>query len=170
MSDTDEAKTDRTAYEEAEERFDAQPAAVAAETEGVLDEEPAFAGDGGPDSEKAAPESAAPAATAATALPHLDADDGKGAGEAGYRRAAKVYDWLGFIGGVFAVALGITMLAMGTPEAIRFGADFYTEAFAAMTQIAFILKVGFFGVLAAMGLGLMGTFGPRLMAKDRADR
>lgn len=170
MSDTDEVKTDQTAYEEAEERFDAQPAAVAAETEGVLDEEPAFTGDGGPEPEKAVPGSVAAAAPAATALPHPAADNGKGAGEAGYRRAAKVYDWLGFIGGVFAVALGITMLAMGTPEAIRFGADFHTEAFAAMTQIAFILKVGLFGVLVAMGLGLMGTFGPRLMAKDRADR
>ena len=89
----------------------------------------------------------------------------------GHRRARKVYDWLGFFGGVFALALGIVMLTQGTPDAsIVFRGDFYTEAYLAMASIAFILKIGFFGLLFSVGLGLMGFFGPRLMRDDRPYR
>ena len=89
----------------------------------------------------------------------------------GHRRARKVYDWLGFFGGVFALALGIVMLTQGTPDAsIVFRGDFYTEAYLAMASIAFILKIGFFGLLFSVGLGLMGFFGPRLMRDDHSRR
>lgn len=89
----------------------------------------------------------------------------------GHRRARKVYDWLGFFGGVFALALGIVMLTQGTADAsIVFRGDFYTEAYLAMASIAFILKIGFFGLLFSVGLGLMGFFGPRLMRDDRPYR
>ncbi|NLQ13608.1 hypothetical protein HGI81_07090 [Olsenella sp. KGMB02461] len=115
---------------------------------------------GAPRPEAPAPASEAEQARIDRELSHL-----------GHRRARKVYDWLGFFGGVFALALGIVMLTQGTPDAsIVFRGDFYTEAYLAMASIAFILKIGFFGLLFSVGLGLMGFFGPRLMRDDRPRR
>lgn len=205
-------------YKESEQQFENVPESVAARTEGVMDTNPAFAGDpdsapengddlAGDDDDDPAPAPVpeppeppiAPEPPAAnevfteteaeviearagapvggtTARPAPDAAAAQEVDPAvrrelddlGRRRAHKVYDWLGFIGGVFALALGITMLTVGLPATgIEFGANFYTFTYVAIAQTALLIKLGFFGVLVAMGLGLMGTFGPRLLKDDR---
>lgn len=232
-------------YKESEQQFENVPESVAARTEGVMDTNPAFAGDpnsapengeepaGDEDDDPApapgpeppatppappatkgaegpkapgapeppiAPEPEPPAVDEAFVQAQaeiIEAQAGSPAGASpsvapvpgvataeettpavrreldrlGQRRAHKVYDWLGFIGGVFALALGITMLTVGLPSAdVEFGANFYTFTYVAIAQTALLIKLGFFGVLVAVGLGLMGTFGPRLLKDDRHGR
>lgn len=97
----------------------------------------------------------------------LPMEDPKAAKARGQRNANKVYNWLGFIGGAFAVAFGFAVLFCTVPDTtIRFGGDFYTEVYHATADIAQILRFGFFGLLEAVGLGLLGHFGPILMRAD----
>lgn len=89
----------------------------------------------------------------------------------GRDRAFKVYSWLGFIGGAFAVAWGFMILfGVDTGSAASFRGDFYTVAYEAITQIGFVLKLGFFGLLEAVGLGLMGGFGRRLLRDESREQ
>lgn len=66
-------------------------------------------------------------------------------------RSAK--DVLRFIPGILSVILGIVILTTKTPSVTtRFGADFYTECYQAIADVAVLLKYGFGFLLLALGI------------------
>ncbi len=88
----------------------------------------------------------------------------------GRDRAFKVYSWLGFLGGAFAVAWGFMILfGVDTGSAAALG-GLYAAAYSPIESLAFLLKLGLFGILEALGLGLMGGFGRRLLRDESREQ
>ena len=60
---------------------------------------------------------------------------------------------LRFVPGILSVILGIVILTTKTPSVTTmFGADFYTECYQAIADVAVLLKYGFGFLLLALGV------------------
>ena len=62
-----------------------------------------------------------------------------------------------YVPGIIAIGIGIAVLGIETPDrTIQFGADFYTETYQAIAEVAFVIKTVTAYVLFALGTLSLG--------------
>lgn len=62
-----------------------------------------------------------------------------------------------YVPGIIAIGIGIAVLGIETPDrTIRFGADFYTETYQAIAEVAYVIKTTVAYLLFALGALSLG--------------